>query len=345
MPIQEALFSSTTVHQLKSMPRGRDLPKPITSNKCRVPYKTLYIDLHGDCFLCICDAYLPISVGNIMDFKNLEDVWTNEIARELQKDVEDQNFTWCAVTNCPILNLDLMTVSFNYQINIGMDESCNLACPTCRTDPINITSGPIFDLKKQRVEHLVKLIQNFEKPMHITMCNNGDVLASLIMRPLILNWIPMANQRIKLFTNGLLMKKLLPNSPILPYIREYQISVDAGSSEVYEQVRRLGKFSVLQDNLSWLSDYVKLKNIHVQLFYCLSSMNATDIINFSDMCAKYGFNGLISPLIDWSTFKNFNDHDVIGNINHPLRSVAIEQLRVVAKLPHISMTNPLTQIL
>ena len=50
----------------------------------------------------------------------------------------------------------------------------------------------------------------------------------------------------------LLMKKLLNDSPMKGSITNYSISVDAGSSKVYEKVRRPGKWEILLDNLEWL---------------------------------------------------------------------------------------------
>lgn len=334
------LVSDPVHHILSLYPRGQDWKEPIT-NHCDNPFTVLSVDLSGNCFLCKCEAHLPIAVGNILDFSDLTEVWNNPIAQELQQTILDRSYKYCAVQHCGILNQDLR--SNQYYLSINIDESCNLACPSCRRELINHTSGTQFDQKSVMVQHLVNLINKFDQPLHLTMSGNGDPLASLIMRPLILNWQPKANQTIKLFTNGLLMRKLLPDSPILPYIQEFQISVDAGSESVYEVVRRPGKFSVLQDNLQWLASN-KPPNSTVRLMFCLSVNNYTDIVNFASMCSKFGFIGEITKIEDWSTFDNFTEQDIMSTPG-PEYNQAIDQLRTVSIMSHIKVGSFLQQLL
>ena len=326
---------------LKWYPRGADHAAQIT-HSCNSPQKVVTIDTAGLCYLCQCDAWLPISVGNILDFDRLEDIWANPIAHELQQDIEDKKFTYCAVNHCGVTDSNINFPVFNVGVNI--DESCNLACPSCRKQKINHTSGLIFEQRRSYIDHLVDLINKFDKPLKLTMSGNGDPLASLIMRPLVLNWIPKANQTIKLFTNGLLMKKLLPDSTVLPYISEFQISIDAGSKEVYEIVRRPGKYNTLRDNLDWLKESIT-KDVTVYLLFCLQAANVNDIVNFSNLCNHYGFIGNITKLDNWATFDNFSEHDVIDNISHPLHTTALEQLRLVKNNPNIYLNSYLKDLL
>lgn len=339
---EKRLISEAGKFTLHTTPRGSNFPKPVTNNICQVPFKSLNINLKGDCFICDCDAWLPIPVGNILDFARLEDVWTNDIAQAIQKDVTDKNFTYCAVKNCEILQGNIRRN--RYAISVGIDESCNLACPSCRRAPVNHTSGPVYDITKQRVDHFVNLLQNFHEPMHIVLCSNGDVLSSAIMRPLVLDWHPKANQTIKLFTNGHLMKKLLPDSTIFPNISEFDISVDAGTAEVYSVVRRPGNFNVLLDNLEWLSDNCKDPNA-VELQFCLSSMNYTDIVEFAELCKKFKFRGRIKKIENWNTLDNFSDYNILGNPNSSMYNSAVEQLQIVSSMKHITLSSYIINLL
>lgn len=337
MPIDVGQLKPVELYTLNSLPRGKEYKGAILNN-CTIPYSSLTVNMDGLCFLCRCDAHLPISVGTITDFDRLEDIWTNSIARELQATVIQRQYTYCAVNHCGILEQDLSNQE--YYISINIDESCNLACPTCRKHAILHTEGEVFNDKLKQITHFVQLIQKFNEPMLLAVSGNGDPLASSILRPLFLNWQPNANQRVKLFTNGLLMSKLLPNSPVLPHIKEFQISVDAGSKEVYEQVRRPGKFDRLQDNLQWLKDNHP-NGSDIRLMFCLSSYNATDIINFANLCQYYGFRGEITKVDNWYTFEDFNDIDVIGNTEHPLRPQALEQLNQIKTLNYITISPSL----
>ncbi|CAB4128245.1 COG0535 Predicted Fe-S oxidoreductases [uncultured Caudovirales phage] len=336
-----AINESSANFALGLYPRGKDWAEPIL-NHCDSPWTSLTVDLDGKCFLCKCEHHLPISVGDILDFAQLEDVWTSPIAQDLQQTILDRSYTYCAVQHCGILRTDLK--SSRYYININIDESCNLACPTCRKEAIHHSLGPAFEHKSQQVSHFVKLINKFDKPLHLTMSGNGDPLASLIMRPLVLAWEPKPNQHIKLFTNGLLMRKLLPESKILANIKEFQLSIDAGSKDVYEQVRQPGKFDILESNLEWLAEN-KPAGSYVRLMFCLGVANAGDIVNFANLCNKYGFHGEIIKVEDWGTFDTFADYDIISNPASPMYATAVEQLRVVNKLPYITVSYFLQQLL
>jgi MoaA/NifB/PqqE/SkfB family radical SAM enzyme len=341
MAIDESKLPIGTNWILRTMPRGRDYPTPIP-HACNIPFYTLLVNKNGDCWVCRCEAWLPLSVGNILDFEKLEDIWTSPMARELQQDVQAKKYTYCAVDHCGVANHEVWLGK--YQISINMDESCNLACPSCRRDIIHHKSGPFFDKMTARVEHLVKLIEGFDKPVTLTMSGNGDVLASLIMRPLFLSWQPRVNQNIIMFTNGLLIKKMLPDSLIWPHIVKFKISVDAGSADVYEIVRRPGKFWALQENLDWLAHH-RRPDVEVELQFCISAPNAADIVNFAEMCRHYGFHGNISQLDNIDTFDDFDSQDAIGNANHPMHKTALTQLREVRELSYIHMSGVLLKIL
>jgi MoaA/NifB/PqqE/SkfB family radical SAM enzyme len=311
------------------------------AHDCDRPFKTLTVNLEGNCFLCICDAWLPVSVGNVLDFESLSDIWNNPIAQKLQQTVKDRKFTYCAVDTCGVMDRNITTP--DYRINFAIDDSCNLACPSCRVGAINYIEGPVFERKLAQVKHFVKLINEFTEPMSIVMTGNGDPLASLIMRPLVLNWKPKSNQSVILFTNGLLMKKLLPDSGILPNIQEFLISVDAGSKEVYEVVRRPGRFDVLRDNLNWLSKN-RRPNTNVLLKFVLQSKNFNDLENFSNMCLEYGFLGEVTKIDKWN-IKDFDSHDVIGNKQHPNHELAVQKLLEISTYKHITIGSSLKQLL
>jgi molybdenum cofactor biosynthesis enzyme MoaA len=284
--------------------------------------------------LCVCDAWLPIVAGNISDFSCLEQIWDNPAAHDIQQDIVDKKYTYCAVEHCGILYKD--QVYPRYRINVAIDDSCNLACPTCRRGMINHTKGSEFERKLSQVNHFVKLLNEFDQPTTVILTGTGDPLASLIMRPLLLDWIPKNNHQVIMFTNGLLIEKLLPGSRILPHISEFQISIDAGTAEIYEQVRAPGRFSVLLQNLNWLKN--NRGNALVRLKFVVSAINSLDIVNFANLCYHYNFIGEITKLDDWGTFDNFADQNVIDNPGHPKYTETLSQLRTVSTMKHIELS-------
>lgn len=318
-------------HSYTSIQRNQQL-KYTVKNHCNAPSRVLVVDWKGDCFLCSCEAWLPVSAGKITSFDKLSDIWASSTAQTLQQDINDKKYTHCAVDRCGVLYNNI--IQDPYLISINVDESCNLRCPSCRRDNIMLSSGPEYERKLAEVNHIVDLLEQFEEPAHIVMSGNGDPLASAIMRPLIHRFQPRNNQTIRLFTNGLLMKKQLADSTIIDHVTQYFISIDAGSKQVYERVRLGGKWEQLIDNLKFLQPIASSNQAEVLLKFVLQKDNYNDMRNFAELCITMGFQGVINRLEDWGTWDTFQSEDVIGNISHPAHVEAVDQLKSVYKEYH-----------
>lgn len=311
-------------HAYQTIPRNHSLKLQI-SNHCDNPSRVLVVDWKGDCFVCSCEAWLPVSVGKITQFKQLSDVWQSSSATQLQTDIDSGRFTHCAVDRCGIIANTV--ANDRYQVSINIDESCNLACPSCRKHPIMLTSGSEFEQKSAQVNHIVNLLESFDQPCRVIMSGNGDPLASAILRPLIHRWQPRSDHTIRLFTNGLLLKKQLTDSPIVDHIDEYFISIDAGSKAIYERVRLGGSWRNLIENFDWLAEVCQKTPKKVLLMMVVQRANYSDISNFCDMVNYYDFEGSITYLEDWGTWQDFQREDVIGNPQHPEHAQALETLK------------------
>lgn len=272
---------------------------------------------------------MPVNVGHVSQLSNLKDIWNSDLAKELQEDISSKKFSHCAVDRCGVMDHDILFD--RYELGINIDHSCNLSCPSCRSEHIMISDGEEYTKRLNWVNHTVELLEDFSDPIRIIMSGNGDPLASHIMRPLIANFTPKSNHQFRLFTNGLLIKKQLEKSRILPNITQIFISIDAGSKEVYENVRRPGKWKTLIENLDFLQEIAKEKNILVQLNFVLQNENYFDLPNFVSLCKKYNFNGSIAKLEDWGTWTNFVSQDVVGNILHQNHQKALNVLKTVYK--------------
>jgi MoaA/NifB/PqqE/SkfB family radical SAM enzyme len=316
-------------------------PKTGITNICNFAEKVLSIDNQGNCFLCICDGWLPISVGHITDFNSMEEIWQTELAKKIQKDLEDKNYTWCSVDYCGIKNMD--KIVDKYYISINIDESCNLQCPTCRSFFMNFTDGKIYENKLIWANHIVKLLEKFDKPTVVAMSGNGDPFASLIYRPLLMSIKPNNQHRYRIMTNGLLLKKLLVKTSIYKNIQEYSISIDAGDAETYERVRLKGKWNMLIENLDFLKNELDDKNKSVNLNFCLHKENLSSLFNFVELVERYEWTGTIQPIEDWSTLKNFSEQNIL-NSNHSLFNDTIEKIKIISKNKRIKLQGILNQL-
>ena len=322
---------------LRSLPRGKQELHPIT-NSCTVPYNTVTIDDNLNCFLCSCDGWLPLPVGQVFDFESLQDIFASENAKTLQDDIDKKKYTWCAVQHCGIKqsNID----NKHYQIIINIDRSCNLQCPSCRKDKFMITTGSEYDKKLQAAEKILTWLEKLNDKVSITMSGDGDPLASPIMRPIVKNWKSKSTQQVMLKTNGMLLRKQLADSEIL-HNAKLAISIDAGSKSVFETVRLGGNWKILLDNFDFLVE--RNKQSSTTLYFALQNNNYLDVENFMSVCDKYKFNGIIHGLDDWGTWANktvvnpdkwtqqhgyFFDHDVI-NPAHTNYNACLKILRAI----------------
>ena len=299
----------------------------ITTNKCNLPHKTVAIDGFGNCMICECDGWLPISVCNIMEVDTLDQIWQSPRAKTIQGSVDQGKFTWCSVNRCGILKGD--KVRQTYYVSINIDDSCNLACPSCRKSKVYRTDGEEFNSRYKLVVRLLDLINKFDLPIEIMMSGNGDPFASLIYRPLLLGMEPKKNINIRFLTNGLLLKKLMPKMSIKQSIRHLDISIDAGDRETYERVRLGGRWETLIENL----DYVKHNmDCEVTLKFVLQRDNLASLDNFVSLVERYQFRGNIIPIEDWGTLGNFSAHNIFAT-SHPDHKVLKEKLENHRKNP------------
>jgi hypothetical protein len=305
------------------IPRNKDLQLSIKYT-CNSPSRVLLIDHSGDCFVCGCEAWLPISLGKITDFSALEQIWQHPTAQTLQQQIDQGTFDHCAVTRCGVQYQDQL--QDHYTVSINIDESCNLWCPSCRPGKVMITAGADYEKKLHYVNHIVDLLENFDQPTKIIMSGNGDVLASSIMRPLVHKFRPRQNHQLKLFTNGLLLRKQLADNPVIDHISEYLMSIDAGSKEVYEKIRLGGKWEVLLDNFDFLKAQAR-KDANIAITLVLQYLNYRDLFNYCDLGIKYGFHIGITRLENWASWKPQEfDHANVLDAKHPNYIDAVDEL-------------------
>ena len=181
-----AIVKLVNKHELMSMPRI-----PLTSNDvdsvhafrykdskmtfdkdlnlkgkyCYHPFNSVTIDSRGECFVCVCQAWLPISVGNILDFNSLTEIVTSPRAREIQASIIDGTYKYCDNNTCHLIKSNGLEGHIEHRpdtvnwIVFAIDESCNLTCPSCRTDMIFHNKGEEFEHRMRISDHIVKLSQ------------------------------------------------------------------------------------------------------------------------------------------------------------------------------------------
>lgn len=307
---------------LRSMARGKDYNDTIMYS-CDLPRRHVSVDFEGNCFLCNCEAWLPVPVGKITDFDSLESIWNSPVAKILQDDIDQKKYTWCAVTHCGVTKHNKQQT--HYSLSINIDNSCNLACPSCRREMFMLEDGPEFDLKKDYIKRILTWLEKFDKDILISLGGSGDAIASPILRELVLNYKPKSNQYFTLGTNGLLLKKIMPKTNLPVYA--YYISIDAASKDVYEQVRRPGKWENLIENLEWIAE--NRGTSEVRISFVVQQANYKDLPAFIELGKRLDVKCDIQPLSDWTTWDSYFEHNV-ADPDHPEHQHFVDIVRQIS---------------
>lgn len=323
-------------HSWNYIQRGMNFDKDLGLRGlyCLHPFNTITVDGEGDIYACICQVWLPISLGKVWEFESLDDIIRSPRARAIQASILDGTYRYCS-SECGILqdpekelvtNFDTKLDSINW-INFAIDSSCNLTCPSCRKSFQFINQGPEYEKRIRIVDHLVKLIQKQTEWLRFTLSGDGDPFASLIYRELLtkLNLTSRPDTYIELVTNGILLEAhwhKLEN--IHKNIERVRISFDAGSEEIYNITRRGGDWNKLLSSSKFLVDWRQKynKDLVIESNFVVQSSNYRDIPRFIELCDNLGFDIIsFQKVVDWGTWTqdglNTFDSHAIWQADHP----------------------------
>lgn len=333
-------------HKWNYQQRGMTFDKDLNlkGKYCYHPFNTITVDGFGDVYVCVCQAWLPISVGKIWEFDSLQSIVQSPKARQIQSSILDGSYRYCDNNSCSIINEDELSNRIDHRpdtvnwINFALDSSCNLTCPSCRTSFKFINEGPEYQRRIKIVDHLITLIQNHNHFIKFTLSGDGDPFASLIYRHLLSNLNVKDNNKveIEIVTNGILAKahwhKL---EGIHNNLIRFKVSFDAGSEEVYKITRRGGDWNKLLDSVRHIIKWKQktYSKMTMTANFVVQTANYKDMTQYVELCDQLGFDEINFQAIDnWGTFKNFKDH-AVWQSTHP------EYLQFLEQLHHPSLNN------
>ena len=239
-------------------------------NKCPKPFDTILIDQTGSCFLCECTAWLPQSVGNL--HKNtLQEIFDSDISKHLRQSIVDGSYRYCNSKQCQWL---LKNIVEDYKkgipnistIRLAIDNSCNLSCPSCRTN---------------KIYH------------------------SLVYRYFMRNIGKNKSFLFNLQTNGLLLKKMFGRlENIFDRLNELNISIDGATKETYELLRRGGNFNLLLENLDFIKKYHK--NFKINFHMVVQKSNWHEMNQMVNLAEEFNVQKIwFNKIQNWHTYLDF----------------------------------------
>lgn len=303
---------------------------------CRLPFTEVSIDEAGDVYPNCCPDWVERPLGNLHR-QSFDEVWNGPQARALRQSMLDGDLRFCDEHWCPHIQgamagaddphvapigqlhrLDLPaearageTVVRSGPTNVSMnyDSSCNLACPTCRSE-VRQVSGPAAE----RMEHLHRVVEDqvLVGAHTLSMTGTGDPFASKFLRGFLMGLGPESHphvRRVYLYTNAIMWTpRLWERMPGLHRLDvAADISIDAATGPTYEQVRRPARWDQLLENLDFITTIPNLTQLGVNM--TVSQANFREVTAFYELAADLAARSPGRPMfVEFKRVRRWGDH-------------------------------------
>lgn len=221
------------------------------------------------------------------------------------------------------------------------DRSCNLKCPSCRTDFIQSTGE-----QREKAEAIQEIIlQEAMSDAHeLYITGSGDGFGGEFWRNL-LKSITMEKypntRNLHLHTNGNgwteKMWNYLSNLHTIPRITA-EISIDACAKEAYEQIRLGGKWDILYDNLHFI--FTKIKNLEfVRMTFVVQNNNYAEMVGFVEMADYFQKMNNMKTAVSFQHINNWGTFTPaefliksVANEKHPEHGLFVKEVEKVKQM-------------
>jgi hypothetical protein len=238
---------------------------------CPLPFERFDIGPSGDVLVC-CGHWLPTSIGNFIS-DSVEGVLNSSRAHKIRESMVDGSYRYCNHLECGTMAQDALprpdellsartrkaVAEKNYRLDgvdeimFAFDQTCNLACPSCRTHRITEKASQTTEKVRAVEEKLVPLLPKL-RVLHINPA--GELFGSRPSRKLLelINDERCPDLVLDIISNGTLFSEDEWNKfpGIHNKVRSVRISIDAACKETFEKLRRLGKWEVFLENMCFL---------------------------------------------------------------------------------------------
>ncbi len=335
---------------------------------CAKPFEYFSVHQEGE-VSCCCRGWLPKNIGSLQT-NEFMDVWNSDAAQEIRASILDGTFKYCRTKQCPLIgnntlpyredvsDPDLKEIIENgltvlkkkpKNMNLAYDRSCNLSCPSCRTEPIMLKKGSEYDRKKQLQDRL--LADGLDDAEMLIVTGSGDPFASELYRTLLatLDSEQYPKLKVHLITNAQLFTPQIWEKwhKIHKSIKGVQISIDAASEETYRILRRGGEFKRLLVNLEFVRS-LKNKGIldWVSIEFVVQEKNYKEMKDFVKLGKSFDFDRVgFAGIRNLGTYGDEFHLEAVHISSHPKYHELLEVLKdPIFKDPIVDLGN-ITQLL
>ena len=339
-------------------------PKNFVNKICLEPFRTITVDLQGRVGLCGCEGWMPAKVGNLFQ-QSIDEILGSTLAQDIRASIGRGSYEYCDGAVCSTISMDQLigmeslsqqhqdavTHPLNWtlpqQIYLSGDATCNLTCPSCRTE--------IFKINEKQVEEQVRLGQilknnlfsnSSDQSIVLHVSTSGEVFASPLLLKFLSSIEPekFPNLRLWLQTNGLLAPKFWHKlGGMVDRIDNITVTVDAAHGDTYEQLRRGGKWTDILESLEWIKNKKIENGMSLHLRMVVQRDNINQLLEFYELGQNYLADQIdYVRITDWGTYREdeFKQIDIF-DIDHPNRDHAMIKLEQIKSLPNVWMAGGL----
>lgn len=295
---------------------------------CDTMLNHLEIMMGGATRAC-CTTFMKVNRVNFLEPDFME-YWSGKkdiIHRILALSTQNRSYVYCDKSMCPLFdgrkNLgieDHQVVEAEYRdiesypkvVACGFDNTCNLACETCRKG-LEVAKGRA----KQYINRIAtkvkeELLPNTE---FLVMAGNGEVLLSSAYRSIWESEAAANPKFLRLLSNGLLFNETLwrkfsrgkENTNIM-----LTVSIDAAKKETYEDIRKFGNFDQLQHNMAFAGHLRREgKLAYFRMNFVVQRKNIHEMMDFVAWGKKIGADKVFfTKILNWGTYeeKDFQEN-------------------------------------
>jgi hypothetical protein len=254
---------------------GAGASADLSDRFCEAPFVKFETLIDGTVAPC-CSIWTQQRLGHL-DGSTAEQIWNSPSAQAMRASILDGSYSRCNKLRCTLINEgtlpkrdDVTDPAMRAVIDQGItymeqgprwlflahDVTCNLACPSCR-DGIQAADEAQERRFEQIEQQVFQPLLNAQGQVRVSVSGQGDPWSSPHYRS-ILRYMSdhrLEDIELNIHTNALLMSE--GRWAQYPGLERYHalvdVSIDACTPWVYEQVRRPGKWDKLYPNLQFIA--------------------------------------------------------------------------------------------
>ena len=275
---------------------------------CDSPWNTVNISQNGDVVLCLCPGWQTQGPAGNLNNQTLREIFASHKTQEFRNSIYNQTFKFCDSNVCgrywsmdsvnELQNIPVPSLPTSIYLQ-DLDRSCNLACPSCRSDFYH--TKEINSDARHVLNSLIEAYQNFDHTVLIQGDGRGEMLMSTAYLEFLSSDRLPSCFKFSINSNGnLLSKNIDLITKIKNQISGITVSMDASTPATYQKIRG-GNFGVMVNGMKQVIDL----GIPVITQFVVQYGNYKEILSYRDLCKDMGvtFSGLqgISP---WAHMTN-----------------------------------------